>query len=106
MKMKKVSKKSEADLLGKTMYLIEPTFGSGVSCGTVVKVTPKFCIIEHVSGKKKRKSKNHLYDSEDSFKLAFIKNANAYIYELFHMNMFELGKMYAEMIEKYPEQFV
>ena len=61
--------------------------------------------MENKNGEKKRKAKHLVFETEDDVKLDVIKKVNEYLFTL-DMNILELGVIFKEMIDKYPEKFV
>lgn len=100
-----IKKKSTNDLIGKTVYYTQSGYSGGISSGVIVKLTPKFCVMENKNGEKKRKAKHLVFETEDDVKLDVIKKVNEYLFTL-DMNILELGVIFKEMIDKYPEKFV
>lgn len=100
-----IKKKSTNDLIGKTVYYTQSGYSGGVSSGVIIKLTPKFCVMKNKHGETKRKAKHLVFETEDDVKLDVIKKVNEYLFQ-FDMNILELGVIFKEMIEKYPEKFV
>lgn len=87
-------------------YYYQVEYTGKFNSGKVIKVTPKFCVLENDSGDTKRKSKHLLFETEDAVKLDVIKKIDAIIQEQYFVNILELSKIFKEMLEKYPEKFV
>ena len=100
-----IKKKSTNDLIGKTVYYTQSGYSGGVSSGVIIKLTPKFCVMKNKHGETKRKAKHLVFETEDDVKLDVIKKVNEYLFQ-FDMNILELGVIFKEMLEKYPEKFV
>lgn len=100
-----IKKKSTNDLIGKTVYYTQSGYSGGVSSGVIIKLTPKFCVMKNKQGETKRKAKHLVFETEDDVKLDVIKKVNEYLFQ-FDMNILELGVIFKEMLEKYPEKFV
>ena len=98
------SKKTET-LIGKTVYYTQPGYSGGICSGVIVKLTPEFCVMENNKGEKKRKAKHLVFETEDDVKIDVIKKVNDYLFTL-DMTILELGVIFKEMLEKYPEKFV
>ena len=100
-----IKKKSTNDLIGKTVYYTQSGYSGGVSSGVIIKLTPKFCVMKNKHGETKRKAKHLVFETEDDVKLDVIKKVNEYLFQV-DMNILELGVIFKEMLEKYPEKFV
>lgn len=98
------SKKTET-LIGKTVYYTQSGYSGGICSGVIVKLTPKFCVMENKHGETKRKAKHLVFETEDDVKLDVINKVHEYLFQ-FDMNILELGSIFKEMIDKYPEKFV
>ena len=100
-----IKKRNSEDLIGKTVYFTQSGYSGGVSSGVIVKLTPKFCVMRDKHGENRRKAKHLVFETEDEVKLNVIKKVHEYLFQ-FDMNILELGVVFKEMIEKYPEKFV
>ena len=74
--------------------------------GEVVNVTSKYCLLKSENGQLKRKSKRLLFNTADEAKLNVLMKANNFVTENLHMNILELGVIFKEMLDKYPEKFI
>lgn len=92
--------------IGDTLYFQNDYNGSFLA-GTVLRITPQFCIMENSrDGYTQRKAKHLLYDSMDAAKITVMKKIDSVIQEQFKLSMHELHQIYSEMTEKFPEKFV
>ena len=87
-------------------YHYQTEYTGRFSSGIVIKITPKFCILENDSGDTKRKAKHLLFETEDDVKLDVIKKIDRIIQEQFSLNILQFSKIFEEQLEKYPEKFV
>ena len=87
-------------------YYYQVEYTGKFNSAVVIKITPKFCILENDSGDTKRKAKHLLFETEDDVKLDVIKKIDRIIREQFSINIFQLSKIFEEQLEKYPEKFV
>ena len=94
------------DIKINTRYHYHTEYTGIFSSGIVIKITPKFCILENDNGDTKRKAKHLLFETEDDVKLDVIKKIDRIIREQFSINIFQLSKIFEEQLEKYPEKFV
>jgi hypothetical protein len=100
-----ISKRKTDALIGKTVFYTRSGYSGGVSSGEIIKLTPKFCVMRDKNGDTKRKSKHLVFETEDDVKLDIIKKVNEYLGQ-FDLSILELGGIFKDMLDKYPEKFV
>jgi len=77
-----------------------------IKSGVITKITPKCCMLKLENGEEKRKALRLLFPTIDLAKLTLVKDVNRILEEQFFLNIFELGKLFKEMVDKYPEEFI
>lgn len=102
--MKRITKPGE--LIGKTKYYICTGSPGGIEKGVITRTTKSFCVLETEFGETKRKAVHLLFSTEDEAKLNVINLVTEFLNHRFEMNIFEMGDLFKEMLEKYPEKFV
>lgn len=86
-------------------YYYQNNDGSFAS-GVIIKKAKVYCFLKCDNGTEKKKSKKLLFQSEDDAKFYIINKANIHAVENFKLNLIELGNLFSEMLDKYPEKFI
>ncbi len=98
--------KNPDQLIGQTKYYICTGAPGGIEKGVITRTTKSFCILETERGESKRKAVHLLFSTEDEAKLNVINMVTEFLDHRFEMSIFEMGGLFKEMLEKYPEKFV
>lgn len=97
---------------GKQYYYVA-TEGSGyrsrLRCGTLIRMTPKCCVLEVTMGQRKmtkRKAQKYVFETENEALAVLIKTINNQIFELYNLGILDIAMEYQTLVEQYPERFI